>query len=66
MPGSSALRQRVARVGLRAATKLDAIFRAHFRNDPVTLAVWKHARHVERPAPAEPTTPPAGSGGDSG
>ena len=55
-----------ARVGLRAATKLDAIFRAYFRNDPVKLAVWKHARHVERPEPAEPTTPPGGSGSGSG
>jgi hypothetical protein len=62
--GTSGLGYR-AMVGLRAATKLDAIFRAHFRSDPVTLAVWKHARHVERPAPAEPTNPP-GSGEDSG
>ena len=31
-----------------AATRVDAIVRNHFRHDPVKLAAWKHARHVER------------------
>lgn len=36
-----------AKKGLEAAQKLDAIIRAHFRNDPVTLDIWTHARHVQ-------------------
>jgi hypothetical protein len=47
--------------GVRAARKLDAIIRNHFRNDPVTLEVWRHARHIEQ-APVRTegtaTTPP--------
>ena len=33
--------------GVKAAQKLDAILRAHFRNDPITLGIWHHARHIQ-------------------
>ena len=33
--------------GVKAAQKLDAILRAHFRNDPITLEVWYHVRHIQ-------------------
>lgn len=55
--------------GMKAAKKLDAIFRAIFRADPVKLGVWKHARHVERDLPGEtetPTDPGSGSGEGTG
>lgn len=64
--GTFGVRVRAAQ-GMKAAKKLDAIFRAIFRTDPVKLGVWKHARHVERDLPGEteiPTDP--GSGGGSG
>lgn len=44
--GTSGLKYQ-AKKGLEAAQKLDAIIRAHFRNDPVTLDIWTHARHVQ-------------------
>ncbi len=44
--GTSALKYRAAK-GVEAAQKLDAIIRAHFRDDPVTLDVWTHARHIQ-------------------
>ena len=55
-----------ASLGVKAAQKLDAIIRAHFRNDPITLEVWRHARHIETtnaPAPIPPGSPSAGEGG---
>lgn len=52
---TSALKHRAAD-GVRAAQELDAIMRAHLRNDPVTLAVWKHARHIETPAQRKDAT----------
>lgn len=45
--GTSALHHQ-ASLGIKAAQQLDAIFRALFRNDPVTLDVWKHARHIQK------------------
>ena len=47
----------------QAVQGLDAIVRNKYRNDPVTLAEWATARHVERtprhtkPAPAPQTKP---------
>ena len=47
----------------QAVQGLDAIVRNKYRNDPVTLAEWAAARHVERtprhtkPAPAPQTKP---------
>lgn len=54
---------------MKASKKLDAIIRAIFRNDPVKLDVWKHARHVERDLPIGPETatdPGSGAGTGSG
>ncbi len=34
--------------GMAAVTKLDAIVRNKFRDDPATLAAWESARHTER------------------
>ncbi len=34
--------------GMAAVTRLDAIVRNKFRDDPATLAAWESARHVER------------------
>ena len=53
-----------ARKGLEAAAKLDAVIRAVFRNDPVALAKWRHARHVQKANAATPAEemPGAGSG----
>ena len=67
--GTAGLKYR-ASLGVKAARKLDAIIRAHFRNDPVTLEVWQHARHIEKtnaPTPI-PTTggAPEGSGTGTG
>ena len=62
--GTTGLTHR-ASLGMKAATKLDAIMRAHFRNDPVKLEVWTRARHVqlESTSPDEnPDTPPLESG----
>jgi hypothetical protein len=49
--------------GVKTAQRLDAILRAHFRNDPITLEVWHHARHIQvDPKPsAEVPTPPSPS-----
>jgi hypothetical protein len=66
--GTAALTYRASQ-GIKAARKLDAFFRAHYRNDPVTLAVWKHARRIEvanAPSPAVETPPPSGEGGTGG
>jgi hypothetical protein len=52
-----------ANLGVKAATRLDAYVRNHFRNNPEMLAAWKHARRIEK-APRrsdEATTPPAPS-----
>jgi len=65
--GTSAMRH-LAQRGMDAADELDAIIRAHFRDDPVKLDVWTHARHVQvapESDPEEPETPPE-SGGGSG
>jgi hypothetical protein len=63
---TSALRNSAA-AAMDAAIKLDAIIRAHFRDNPVKLDGWASARHVARPGESEgeEVTPP-GSGGDSG
>lgn len=37
-----------ADIGVKAATKLDACVRNHFRNHPEMLAAWAHARHIEK------------------
>ena len=65
--GTAALTYRASQ-GIKAAKKLDAFYRAHFRNDPVTLAVWKHARRiaVANAPTAAATTPPPSGGGDTG
>jgi hypothetical protein len=50
-----------ATLGVKAATRLDAYVRNHFRNNPEMLAAWGHARRIEK-APVrnnESTTPPA-------
>ena len=61
--GTSGLTNR-ALLGMKAAQKLDAIMRAHFRNDPVKLDVWVRARHVQNTPEGEEEgteTPPPGS-----
>jgi hypothetical protein len=61
--GTSGLNVR-SEQGVEAAQKLDAIIRNHFRNDPVTLDVWRHARHIERAAiRAEDVPALSGTGG---
>ena len=63
---TSALRHSAA-AAMDAAVKLDAILRAHFRNNPVKLEGWISARHVARPGePKEEETPPDGSGIEGG
>ena len=49
--------------GLVTARKLDVIMRNHYADDPVALAEWMTARHIERspkrkPAPANPPPKP--------
>jgi hypothetical protein len=62
--GTSGLLYR-ASLGLEACIKLDAIIRAHFRNDPVMLDIWTHARHIQAaPQPEEPGTIPPPSPGE--
>lgn len=56
--GTSALHHQAAR-GIKAAQELDAIFRALFRNDPVILDVWKHARHIQKDSVRATTESPA-------
>jgi hypothetical protein len=54
-----------ANLGVKAATKLDACVRNHFRGNTEMLAAWAHARRIEK-APrrsGEPTSPPASSSG---
>jgi hypothetical protein len=61
--GTAALKAK-ANLGVKAATRLDASVRNHFRNNPEMLAAWAHARRIER-APVrsdEATTSPAPSG----
>jgi hypothetical protein len=62
--GTSTLHHR-AMAAIVAATKLDAIIRAHFRDDPVKLDVWTHARHVQADPESEEegSTPPSGGSG---
>ena len=70
---TSALRHKAA-AAIDAAIQLDAIMRAHFRNDPIKLDLWASARHVQRPkrvkdeeiAPSGPGGDTDGSGGDTG
>lgn len=62
--GTSALRHK-ASAAMDAAIQLDAIMRAHFRDDPVKLDGWASARHVARPERAPSDTPPPGSGSGS-
>jgi hypothetical protein len=62
--GTSGLTVR-AEQGVSAAQKLDAVIRNHFRNDPVTLDVWRHARHIERPADRTEEVPVSPSTGGS-
>jgi hypothetical protein len=60
--GTAALKAK-ANLGVKAATRLDASVRNHFRGNPEILAAWKHARRIEK-APvrkSESTTPPATS-----
>jgi hypothetical protein len=60
--GTAALKAK-ANLGVKAATRLDASVRNHFRGNPEMLAAWKHARRIEK-APvrnSESTTPPASS-----
>jgi hypothetical protein len=45
---STAAMKEQARLGVRAATKLDAFARNHYRDQPEMLAAWRHARHTER------------------
>jgi hypothetical protein len=62
--GTAALKAQ-ANLGVKAATRLDASVRNHFRNNPEVLAAWAHARRIEK-APHrsdEATTPPASSSG---
>jgi hypothetical protein len=68
--GTAGLKEQTA-LGMAAAIELDSIIRAHFRNDPVKLAMWTHARHVKRSNEPgdndEPETPPdSGSGSGTG
>jgi hypothetical protein len=45
---------------LSAVRQLDAIVPNTFRNDPLKIAAWHRARHVQRaPHPKKKTTPPA-------
>jgi hypothetical protein len=46
--------------GMNAVRELDSVMYNTFRDDPVALAAWESASHVERPpkrAPSEPTPP---------
>ena len=54
--GTSGLKFHASK-GVKAAQKLDAILRAHFRNDPITLEVWHHARHIQVDPSPRPETP---------
>jgi len=59
-----------ANLGVKAATRLDAFVRNHFRGNPEMLAAWTHARRIEKapvrsdeqtPAAATTASPPAPS-----
>lgn len=45
---STAALDTLARLGVIAATKLDAYARNYFRGNPEILAAWSHARHIQR------------------
>lgn len=45
-----------ARLGVIAATKLDAYARNYFRGQPDILAAWSHARHIQRAPVRNPVT----------
>lgn len=51
--GTSAMAEHAAR-GLAAAQALDACMQSLYRQDEVTLAIWKHARHIERATASSP------------
>jgi hypothetical protein len=51
--------------GMTEVKELNSVVRNQYRNDPMNLAAWTSASHVERhkgkgpfPAPSAPTTPP--------
>jgi hypothetical protein len=57
--GTAALKAK-ANLGVKAATRLDAYVRNHFRNNPEVLAAWKHARRIEKaPVRKNGQTPPS-------
>ena len=58
--GGTAGQEATARFGLKQMRELDALLSYQYRNDPVLLAAWKSACHVERdPVAANAQTPPA-------
>jgi len=68
--GGTAGLQATAREAVRLVRQLGSIFTWQFRNDPVRLAEWKTASHIERPPkPDQETgtgTPGAGAGTGTG
>jgi hypothetical protein len=56
---STAIEEAVER-GMEAVRRLDRIIKNKFDDDPIILAAWERAKHVERPTRPAPDveTPP--------